>query len=201
MIDVEKLNALIKQWNTGNTEARNELVVYLQPFIRKFSALEFNKGRVIATPLKLFSVGDITQTVSIKLLAKQNSIYLTTVNDLLILLRKMVYSTLVDEARKLNNSGHSFGNRVKAVDCDDVILSVDETLDSDHTFVVLEKIISQLEIVAKDQAIAFSLHRLWGVEIEKIILILGVSESTFYRYLEFADAFVKKSLIGSKTNA
>lgn len=200
MIDVEKLNALIEQWNAGSSTARNELVVYMQPYIEQFSALEFNNGRVIATPLKLFSVADIAQTVSVKLLEKQKYIHLTNVSDLLILLRKMVYSTLVDEARKLNRAGHGVGNRVKANECSELILSEDYNLSNEHTFLILDKVISDLESKAKDQAIAFSLHRLWGVEISDIILILNISESTFYRYLEFADAFIKNQMLDSINN-
>lgn len=199
-VDVDKVNLLIKRWNSGCDTARNELVVYLQPFIERFSALEFNNGRVVATPLKLFSVADIAQTVSVKLLEKQKNIRLTTVSDLLILLRKMVYSTLVDEARKLNRAGHYAGNRVKASNCDEVILSEDFSFNSDHSFLLLDKALSNLESLAKEQAIAFSLHRLWGVETKNITLILDISESTFYRYLQFADAFVKKQIVDSINN-
>ena len=200
MIDVEKLNMLIEQWNAGDSTARNELVVYMQPFIEKFSALEFNNGRVVATPLKLFSVADIAQTVSVKLLEKQKNIHLTTVNDLLVLLRKMVYSTLVDEARKLNSAGHGVGNRVKANECSELVLSEDYNLSNEHTFVILDRVVSDLESKAKAQSLAFSLHRLWGVDISDILLILNISESTFYRYLEFADVFIKKQMLDSINN-
>lgn len=199
-VDVQKLNFLIEQWNLGDNTARNDLIVYLQPYIEHFSALEFNKGRVVATPLKLFSITDIAQTVSLKLLEKQKNIRLTTVSDLLILLRKMVYSTLVDEARKLNRAGHGVGNRVKANDCEEIKLSEDLDFNSDHSFVLLDKALSSLEARAKEQSIAFSLHRLWGVNITDIGLILNISESTFYRYLEFADTFVKKQIMDSIAN-
>ena len=199
-VDVQKLNCLIEQWNNGGDTARNNLIIYLQPFIERFSALEFNNGRVVATPLKLFSVSDIAQTVSVKLLEKQNNIHLTTVSDLLILLRKMVYSTLVDEARKLSRAGHGVGNRIKASTCEEILLSEDLGLGSDHSFILLGNAISKLEKQAKTQAIAFSLHRLWDVKVKDIIVILDISESSFWRYLEFSDAFIKKQIVDSVTN-
>jgi|GEM_PF-3364203 len=195
-VDVEKLTYLIEQWNAGCQQARNDLVIYLQPFITKFSALEFSKGKVVATPLKLFGVNDIAQTVSIKLLTKQNNIYFHSINDLFILLRKMVYSTLVDEARKL--SRHGADNRVQIGACPNAYLSDSNSLNSEHSFLMLDEAISVLESKAKQQSIAFSLYRLWGVDVQKITVILGISESTFYRYLEFADAVIKSHLLSSK---
>lgn len=195
-LNVEQLQLLIEQWNADDTEARDKLVVYVQPFIEKFSTLEFSKGKVISTPLKLFSTSDLAQTVSEKLLAKHKYLSFSSVDDMFILLRKMVYSTFIDEARKLTNSKHGLGDRIKASDCEEE-LPADDSFDSSHTFIALEQILTKLENIAKQQAVAFSLYRLWGLEVKQILLILNVSESTFYRYLEFSDAFISIQLKGS----
>ena len=199
-VDVDKLSALITQWNLGGKTARDNLIVYLQPLIKRFSVLEFNNGRVVSTPLKLFDVSDIAQTVSIKLLERQPYMRLKGADDFLILLRRMVYNALVDEARKITRAGQGVGDRIKIDNCESSIVNENLSLKIDHTFLLLDKAIARLEEQAKQQALAFILHRFFDLKIADIILILNVSESTFYRYLAFADAFIKKQLVDSEDN-
>ena len=185
--DEDSLNDLLKSWNLGETSAQNKVITLLQPLIQKFSELEYsNNNKVVPTPILLFCPEDISQTVSLKLIEKQNS-YIESVNDFYILLRKMVYSAIVDEVRKLTTSRHGLGDRILAHNCNDVLFAEDECLDNSQEFFEFKRLLDDLEETDRDQALAFSFYHLWGFDIAKIQTLLNdISERTVWRYIEFA---------------
>ena len=194
--DKDHLNNLIKNWNAGDVNARNEVVTLLQPLIKHFSEVDFSsKNKVIPTPVVLFCPNDIAQTVSLKLVEKQKSIHIESVNDLFILLRKMVYGIIVDEVRKLTSSRHGLGSRTLADTCDDVLLAEDKCFEHSHTFIEFKILLDDLEEKSRDQALAFSFYHLWGFDIATIQTLLNdISERTVWRYIEFAHKYLSEQL-------
>ena len=185
--DIIYLNSLIKSWNTGEKSTQHEVITLLQPLIKNFSESEYlNNKRVMTTTIILFFPEDIAQTVSLKLIERQKNIYIESVNDFYILLRKMVYGVIIDEVRKLTSSRHGLGDRILVKNCKTYLFAEDNCLDDSEVFFEFSRLLDNLEEKSRDQALAFSFYHLWGYDIVTIQLILNISERTVWRYIEYA---------------
>lgn len=186
-LDKENLQAIINGWNANTIEGRNNLTEFIFPFVKRLAHLEFAGDEAVATPIQLFCPDEICQTVCAQLLQKHEYYRFTDPGQFLGFIRKMVHTTVVNHTRKLSSKRlREPGDDVRQGDVNDATQVIEE----DNQFIQLSECIDQLEKENKEYSQIFSFKYILGLSDESICELLDISESTMYRRLRLAKAYV-----------
>lgn len=195
MSEVVELSKLVTGWNEGDIAVRDQVINIIVPMIERFARLEFAKGKSVNTPMLLFTVDEVVQDVTLKILVlhDQKKLIFTGVDHLISTVNKMVFSIIVDAARKLMGGSHA-AKRVRAIDTPEAFVA--EADPEDDMLVYLMEGVALLEAKYPTDAIAFTLRKFWGFSVDDIASIIGESQRNVYRHLEFAECFLLNHIKG-----
>lgn len=188
MASIKQFRELIDLWNVGDIDARNKIIELIQPIVERFARQEFARGKVVNTPMLLFTGADVYQEVAVRLMERQSKITFDSVEHLLRFINQMAFSIIVDTARKVIDPKPWLAERVNTSEV------AEELADDDigEEFFHLMRGVESLEKLHRKQAMAFAFHNFWGLEMDEICEVLGVGERQVRRYIEFAGVFLMK---------
>ncbi|MBO9492199.1 sigma-70 family RNA polymerase sigma factor [Endozoicomonas sp. G2_1] len=187
---IKALSAYFEGWNNNQTSARDRIVSLSVPVVKRFAEQEFSRNKVVNTPIKLFSPDDIAQEVAIRLIKRQSSIHIDGPNDFVSLLRRIIYSVIAEHIKRLTSTRHGLGNRVRFNESEANQSMVNEHHESEK-ILTLMSLYDQLERLHRPQALALNFHQVMGLSLSDTAEVLGVSERTARRYIEFSEAWLK----------
>lgn len=179
-----EITVLIKKWQEGNIEARNQLFEHVNVELRQIAVNRLNQlhGELLLQPTVLVNEAFIK-------MVNQQEINITDRKHFFALAATVIFQTICDYKRQENALKR--GGKLQRVSFSGVELAVANT---EIDFLALEQALGEFSKKYERAANIFLLKNSLGLTIEEICEIVNLSHSVVETDLRFAKAWLKSKL-------